>query len=218
MSKARAAIRVALAVLTTAVGVSHASAQTTNRLAVGVNVATKQAPDDSSVAEGGFSVGFQWRIGHSKQGWGWQYGLHWYTMDLDRVIGGAPTSLGTLRVRPLMGGYGYTHLFRGGRMAVTGDIVAGYALNSFRLDPAADAAYQTRLGARSLSSEATNAFVVTPELKIWYDVNKKVGLLLSTGYVVARPDVKVTSTLGTEVHRVHADTFRLKVGLVYSVF
>jgi hypothetical protein len=28
----------------------------------------------------------------------------------------------------------------------------------------------------------------------------------------------VTSTLGTDLHRVHADTYTLKVGLVYSVF
>ena len=218
MSRTRAALPVALAVLTLAVGASHASAQTTNRFAVGVNVSTKQAPDDSSVADGGFSVGFQWRIGHSKQGWGWQYGLHWFSMDLDRVIGGGPTGLGTLRVRPLMGGYGYTHLFRGGRMAVTGDMVAGYAVNSFRLDPVADIAYQTRLGARSVRAEAVNTLVATPELKIWYNVNKKVGVLFNTGYVFVRPDVKVTSTLGTDVHRVHADTFRLKVGVVYSIF
>ncbi len=103
-------------------------------------------------------------------------------------------------------------------MAVTGDVMAGYAVNSFRLDPVADSAYQTRLGARSVSAEAVNALVARPELKVWYDVNKKVGLLVNAGYVFVRPDVKVTSTLGTDVHRVHADTYTLKVGLVYSIF
>ena len=88
----------------------------------------------------------------------------------------------------------------------------------FKLDPVADSAYQTRLGARSVSAEAVNTLVATPELKIWYDVNKKVGLLVNAGYVFARPDVKVTSTLGTDVHHVHADTYTLKFGLVYSIF
>jgi hypothetical protein len=139
-------------------------------------------------------------------------------MDIDRLIGSGPTGLGTLRVRPLMGGYGYTHLFRGGRIAVTGDMVAGYAVNSFQLDPGAESAYQTRLGARSVSAEAVNALVAAPEVNIWYDLNKKVGVMINAGYVFARPEVKVRSTLGTDVHRVHADTYTLRMGLVYALF
>jgi len=52
----------------------------------------------------------------------------------------------------------------------------------------------------------------------WHDVNKRVGLLVDAGYVFARPDVKVTSTLGTGIHRVHADTYTLKFRLVCSIF
>ena len=87
MSGTGSIIRIALAVVTSAVCASHASAQTGNRFAVGFNLSTQQAPDDSSVAEDGHSVGFEWRIGHSKQGWGWQYALNWYSVDLDRLIG-----------------------------------------------------------------------------------------------------------------------------------
>jgi hypothetical protein len=219
MAKTRPILRVGpAAAITFVLCASYASAQTANHFAVGVNFSTTQAPDDASEAHGGHSVGLQWRIGHDKQGFGWQYGLHWYSMDIARLIGNGPTGLGTLRVRPLMGGYGYTHLFRSGRIAVTGDMVAGYAVNSFQLDPAADSAYQTRLGARSLDAEAVNTLVAAPEMKIWYDVNKKVGVLLDAGYVFARPDVKVSTTLGTDVHHVRADTYTITFGLVYSVF
>ena len=219
MSRSKSILGIALAALiTSAVSASHASAQTTNRFALGVNLSTQQAPDDSSVASGALSVGIQWRIGHSKEGWGWQYGMHWYSMDIDRLIGNGPTGLGTLKIRPIMGGYGYTHLLRGGKIAITGDVVAGYAINSFKLDPIADSAYQTRLGARSVNAEAVNALVAAPEIKVWYDVSKKIGLVVNAGYLVVRPDVKVTGTLGTEVHNVHADTYSLKVGLVYSIF
>jgi hypothetical protein len=211
-------VRIALAVLTSALCASHASAQTGNRFAVGVNFSTKQAPDDSSVADGGHTVGPEWRIGHSKQGWGWQYALGWYSVDLDRLIANSPMDLGKLRIRPLMGGYGYTHLFHGGKMAVTGDMVAGYAINSFRLAPGADNAYQTKLGARGLSAEAVNTMVTKPGMHVWYDMSRKTGVLINAGYIFARPQVKVHSTLGTDVHRVHADTYTLRVGLVYSVF
>ena len=211
-------IRIALVVITSAVGASHAFAQTNNRLALGVSFSTKQAPDHDSTAHGSHSLGLQWRIGHDKQGFGWQYGLHWYSIDVDRLIGHGPTGLGTLRVRPLMGGYGYTHLFRGGQIAVTGDMVAGYAINSFQIDPGADNAYQTRLGARFVGAEAVNTLVAAPELRIWYDVNKRFGVLFDAGLVFARPDVKVTSTLGTDVHHVRADTYTITFGLVYSIF
>lgn len=217
MTKITSILPVALAVIALPLCGSQASAQTGNRLALGLNFSTQQAPDDSSVASGGHSVGFEWRIGHSKEGFGWQYGLNWYSMDVDRLIGSGPTALGTLRVRPFMGGYGYTHLFRGGKIAITGDMVAGYAINSFELDPAADTAYQTRLGARVVRAEAVNTMVVKPEIQMWYDLNNRVGLLVNAGYVFARPEVKVTSSLGTDVHRVHADTYTLRIGLVYSI-
>jgi hypothetical protein len=206
-----------LALITLLLWGSPASAQTGNRFAVGVGFSTQHAPDDSSVANGAHSFGVQWRIGHSKQGFGWQYALHWYSMDIARLIGNGPTDLGTLRVRPVMGGYGYTHLFRGGKMAITADMVGGYAVNSFELNPAADSAYQTRLGARAVSAEAVNTLVAKPEIEMWYDLNNKVGLLVNAGYVFARPEVKVNSSLGTDVHRIHADTYTLKVGLVYSI-
>ena len=217
MTKFTSILAVALAVITLPLCVPHASAQTGNRLALGLNFSTQQAPDESSVASGGHSVGFEWRIGHSKQGFGWQYALNWYSVDLDRLIGSGPTALGRLHVRPLMGGYGYTHLFRGGKIAITGDVVGGYAINSFELDPAADTAYQTRLGARAVRAEAVNTLVAKPEIQMWYDLNDRVGLLVNAGYVFARPEVKVSSSLGTDVHRVHADTYALRVGLVYSI-
>jgi len=217
MTKFTSILPVGLAVITLPLCVSHASAQTGNRFAVGVSFSTQHAPDDSSVADGAHSVGVQWRIGHSKQGFGWQYALHWYSMDVARLIGSGPTPLGTLRVRPLMGGYGYTRLFRGGKIAITGDMVGGYAVNSFELNPAADTAYQTRLGARAVSAEAVNTLVAKPEIEMWYDLNNRLGLLVNAGYVFARPEVKVNSSLGTDVHRVHADTYTLKVGLVYSI-
>ena len=53
---------------------------------------------------------------------------------------------------------------------------------------------------------------------MWYDMNQKVGLHVSTGYMIARPHVTVTSTAGEDKRPVRADMIGLKVGLAYSIF
>ena len=65
-----------------------------------------------------------------------------------------------------MFGYGYTKIR--GRAAITIDVVGGYSLNSFRLDSSTLADYQRR-GASDIHGEATNTFVVKPELAVWHD-------------------------------------------------
>ena len=51
-----------------------------------------------------------------------------------------------------------------------------------------------------------------------YDVSKKIGLHGSVGYMVARPQVTVSSTLGDDKRRVRADMWQLKIGMAYSIF
>jgi hypothetical protein len=56
---------------------------------------------------------------------------------------------------------------------------------------AADA-YRNLLGARAVDTDCGWPLVLRPELSMWYDVNDKVGLHVSTGYMIARPHVTVT--------------------------
>ena len=70
----------------------------------------------------------------------------------------------------------------------------------------------------SAEANATNTLVVKPEIGVWYDVNKKVGVNVNAGYMVARPDVTVVTDAGTDFRTARADQFILKVGVVYSIF
>ena len=79
-------------------------------------------------------------------------------------------------------------------------------------------AYHNRLGAQAITVRASNTFVVIPEVNVWYNINKKIGIRVSSGYVIARPDVTVTSTAGVDKRRVRADNVTFKVGMVYSIF
>jgi hypothetical protein len=191
-----------------------AHAQSEGKFALGAQLSTRTALGPENAGHRGVSL--LWRFGQSKTGWGWHYGLNWFGTDLSRTIGGPNTEFGKLRVRPVMGGYGYTRVF--GRTAVSGKLMGGYAFSSMKLSEEAMDAYQTRIGAQAITVKVSNAVVVIPEINVWYNVNKKIGIRVSSGYVIARPDVIVTSTAGVDKRRVKADNLTFKVGMVYSIF
>ena len=84
--------------------------------------------------------------------------------------------------------------------------------------PSAADTYRDRLGAQSLGVDVSNTFVVKPEIGYWYDLNSKMALHLSAGFMVARPRLTVTNSLGSTSERLRADIFMFKVGAVYKVF
>ncbi len=79
-------------------------------------------------------------------------------------------------------------------------------------------AYRDRLGAPSIPADSSNTLTAKPEIGLWPDVSKKVGIKVSAGYLIARPTVTIRTTLRDDSRRVRADTFIVKVGAVYSIF
>jgi hypothetical protein len=202
-----------LIVLATA---NPAIAQSAGKVAIGGAIGTRIAP--SSRAGGDrLGVGLLWRIGHRKEGFGWEWGLNWFSSDINQSVGGTPAfELGELHIRPLMAGYGYTHII--GTTAIKGSVQGGYAFTSFDAAPTAGDLIRDRLGAHSLTIDSANTLVVRPQVSIWRDVSAKVGVNVTAGYMIARPTLTVATTLGEERRRVRADMFTVKMGVVYSVF
>jgi hypothetical protein len=172
------------------------------------------APDPA--ATGSYDIGLLWRFGHPKTGWGWAWGLNWYRTDIERFVGGSTVDFGELRVRPITAGYGYTQVI--GRTSIAGTLLGGFAFTSVSLNPVAADAYVERLGARTVQADSGMTWVTRPGVGVWYDLNKKFGLHFNAGYMIARPNVTVKSSLGEDKRRVRADVFTFKVGLAYSVF
>ena len=191
-----------------------ADAQTEGKFAFGADFALKipGGPD----AHGSEGIGLLWRFGHGKEGFGFHWGFNWYETQIDRSVAGRDIGLGELHVKPVMAGYGYTHNI--GRYSITAAVLGGIAYSSVSLAPGASDAYRDLLGANSVDVDSGWPFVLRPELSMWYDINKKLGLHISSGYMIARPHVTVTSTLGEDKRRVSADMFGVKVGLAYSIF
>jgi hypothetical protein len=189
-----------------------------NRFAFGAEfkVKTSDRASHEDYAEGQLGPGLLWRFGTAKGGWGFHWGFNWYAVKLQRPIGGAVTELGELHVRPIMAGYGYTRIIR--RYSITADVLGGYAFGSIDLsDPAVDA-YRRALQVPGATANASNTFVLKPEIGVWYDVNKKVFVNVNAGYMIARPDISVDTAAGTDMRTARADQFILKVGVVYSIF
>ncbi len=192
-----------------------ARAQTEGWLALGGGVTyTTPADPDSATNHTGF--GIAWRLGHATTGLGWAFGFNWFSTDVLRPVGSVSTTIGEMHVRPFMPGYGYTYV--AGPAAITADLIAGYAFDSVKLSPTASDAYRARLGAQTVSADVSNAWVVKPELNLWLDVSRTLGLNVNYGYMVARPTLTITSTLGTDKRSVKADMYMLKMALVYKVF
>jgi hypothetical protein len=198
------------------VGAPPADAQSTGKVAVGGSIGTRIAPS-STVGGDMLSLGFFWRLGRSEEGFSWEGGLNWFAADVDHSVGDMPAfALGELHVRPIMVGYGYTHIV--GANAIKGSIQGGYAFSSFSTASSAANLYRDRLGGLSLSTDAANSFVVKPQVSIWRDLNAKFGLRVTAGYMIARPNLTIRSTLGEERLRLNADRFMVDVGVAYSVF
>jgi len=205
----------ALAVLLSLVLPGLGLCQTGNRVAIGAALGVRATgrPD----ATGDFNPIFIWRIGHDGPGWGFRYGFNWFDTDLVRAIDGRPTPFGHLNVRPIMVGYGYR--FALGRLAtLSANLKGGYAFSSFSMQPGFGDRYQDSLGVRGVQADVHNTFVVKPELAAWVDLSRKVGLNITAGYMIARPNISLSTSAGADRRRIDADMFMMKIGAVYSIF
>jgi hypothetical protein len=207
-----------LATLTALVAPGPAFAQTGSRFAAGgeFTIRTSDRAPTEDYAHSQIQIEPLWRFGTTESGWGFHWGLNWYAVDVDRPVGGAVTELGEIHIRPVMAGWGYTHVIN--KSAITVDLLGGYAFSSMSMTGAAVDAYRLRAGVQSVDADATNTFVLKPEIALWYDINAKLGLNINAGYMMARPDVTIRTNAGLDRRTARADQFILKIGLAYSIF
>jgi hypothetical protein len=190
-----------------------AVAQEGNTFAAGVNVSRRFSPDPAAHPDN--SIGVKLRIRHGETGWGWHYGLGWYSTNLDRAIDGRRVQFGELKVRPFFGGYGYTRRFSP-RLLVTADVLGGLASSSIELTAEAKAALQERTGGVRVMTQWTP--VLKPEISAWYDLTRRFGISVDFGYVLARPRVTIETPSRFEAGDIRADAFTIGAGLVYRIF
>jgi hypothetical protein len=190
-----------------------ASAQTDRFAILGGSVAHYHPMDDDAHDSTGFA--FVYRFGRPN-GFRPTVGFNWFTTRFDGHVGPNVVELGRLRLRPVMGGYGYT--IRRGRWALTGSAVAGIAFNTFHESDEARVAYSRIADRVLLDVSASNSPVARGEVALWYDVNSRIGLVGIVGYIAARPELDIVTDAGKESRRVKADAMKVQIGMAYGFF
>jgi hypothetical protein len=197
-----------------AVTATNASAQMiTNmvkRVGVGGSVGSIFTFDDdvTNGAAFGFNAGLA-----PASGFGPTLGFGWYQQDLTLSGVSGDREIGRLRVRPLMAGVGYTWMKD--RVAVGVSVNAGISYNSIRLNDE----YRTFFGpGTEVRIDASNSFAVRPQLRVEYEVARKVGVNASAGYFFTEFDNVIETPLGRFENEWDASSFNLFVGVMVYPF
>ena len=202
------------AVLVYVVTATNASAQViTNlikRVGIGGSVGTFFTSDDNvnTALGAGVNVGLV-----PKPGLGAMLGLGWYQTDLTLSGVSGDVEVGRLRVRPIMAGVGYTWVKD--RLASSVSIGAGISFNSIKLNDQ----YRLFFGpGTEVSVDASNSFVVRPQLRVEYAVARKVGVYSSVGYFFTEFDNTIETPVGRFENEWDASSFNLFVGVMVYPF
>jgi hypothetical protein len=203
-----------VAMLACAITATTASAQAipgmARRVGIGISVGAI-SPTDDDVSAGlaaGVTVGLA-----PATGLGPSMGLGWYEGDLTLARISGDLNVGRLRVRPLMGGVGYTWV--NGRVATGASINAGISFNSIRLDDQ----YRAGFGPGSeVRGDASNSFAARPQLRVEYAVARKFGVYSSASYFFTKFDSVIDTPIGRFEDEFDGSSFNLFVGLMVYPF
>ena len=182
------------------------------RFLVGVNLTHGLTPEDY--------VGSRWSVSPffrntpRRVGWGPSFGLNWFTGDIDVQVDGVRTTIGEVKVRPVMVGIGYT--LDGGRARTTVSLVGGYAFTRARVTAALPEG-------TTASISITDSWVVRPNVGVTVALTKRLALVGSIGYIYTNPTITVDvtrlgRTAGSASGAYRADYVNITVGTAVSIF
>jgi hypothetical protein len=207
-----AALRVLLSCCATlALTCGAALAQTEGRFTIGPEVSFHMPVDSELENSTGYGVAYSLTRPKSHDGWGPDFGFGWFSSDL---TGSLP---GSLTVRPLLGGYGYTWVRGKLRYHVAGLTGPGFA--KLHVDDADRVAWSATLGIPVDGVDVKRTmWIVKPGGRVTYSILPRLGIFTSLDYEVARLTLQVHSVGQTIERKLRADLVNLKVGFSVGVF
>jgi len=192
---------------------SRAQAQSASHLGLGAGVNFYRPTSTDAHRSNGIGLEYRWHSFHSA--WGPTFGLDWHRTGFTQKLGAIDAPLGAIQFRTILLGIGHTQHM--GRLNASASLSGGYSLNRFALDDRASPTFAladvSLLGARVRNSPAAR-----PDVSVWFDVAKRLGVGVSAAYFVARPDVIVTTNSGTYTRRVRADALEWHAGMTIGVW
>ena len=179
---------------------------------VGVGMNFYRPNDDGGKSSEGIAIVYRWHSFHS--GWGPTFGIDWHTTDFDQ-LGPVDAPLGSLRMRALLAGFGYRHRIH--RFNAAANLSAGYSFNHLTVDSGLGPAF-ARTGVSLLDVHVNDSLLIKPDVGLWYDLFKHVGIGVSAAYLFNKPDEVIRTTAGSGTRQLNANTFALAAGLTFGVW
>jgi hypothetical protein len=197
----RVTFTVSLAVLAL-VCATTASAQSRRLVGIGVGVS-----GDRPAATESWDASVDWfvfRIPRPEHlGIAWDIG----SSTDDVTVGVAPAGAGSLRMRRVLFGPGYTWRF--GRSELTASALAGPSFNRLELPDGAPA---------GSSASASNSFAFKPDVTYWIDLGPLFGLKLSANYLFTSTDLKLEEAGRTVESDWNGRRLRTQVAIVFGIY
>jgi hypothetical protein len=172
-------------------------------LAVGASVAWSN-PWSASLRDR-LALGPLIKLG-SAAGFGPAIGFDWYQSEVDA---GADSAEIRIRIKPVMGGVGYT--WRGNRVSLSPSIVAGYAFNRLSIRDTAPAV-------AAVPVDIDNSFAWRVGASAWFDLTPRVAMNVSAGRLMTGLRLTVLEDGRLDRHDASGDTTILRAGLAYRIF
>jgi hypothetical protein len=189
-----------------------------SRLQVGVALESTTMPGRETKSSLGPSVIWRWRGRFSRQDdrWALAYRFSSFDSQVSSAVGPFRMPVGDVKVRPLMIGIDYK--MPRGRWNWAAGLSAGWAFNSVETAEAYQERARAVAGVGDLWVDVHNSLVWGPRLKGWYDLNRKVSLVVETSYLVTRPSLDIHAEGRRSTLRLNADAFTVKAGVAYGIF
>ena len=193
-------------------GPEQAVAFLKGRFLIGVNLTHALTPDGDLGSHWGVSPVI--RNTPRRLGWGPSFGLSGYKGDIVAPVNGQKTTVGEIRIRPLMGGVSYS--IGDGPLRTSFSLVGGYAFTSAKITAALPSG-------TAASIDITDAWVVRPNVGLTYALTRRLAIIGSVGYVYTTPTITITVNQQDQAPRRFSGTFRsdyvnITVGTAVSIF
>jgi hypothetical protein len=168
--------------------------------------ASYRAPIDDDVTEGrtyGLSVGLS---PGETNGWRYPFALSFFSEHLNSPGG---IEFARLQGRALLGGIGYGWHF--GKLSTGVSLQAGYAM--YKLRGEGDVFTALGLITGPVTMDASNTWLLRPQLKAEYFLTRKLTVRVSGDYVLTHPEIVVITPGGRISDRWDASNFHANVGI-----
>jgi hypothetical protein len=139
-------------------------------------------------------------------GWRYPVALGFFS---EHLRGPSGRDFALLRSRAIVAGIGYGWHF--GKLSTGASMQAGFS--DYRLSPEGDVLDALELLGGTVTVDASNSWLLRPQIKAEYFLTRKVTVRVSGDYILSHPDIMVTTPAGQLANHWDVSSFHANIGI-----